>query len=86
MVCVMSSKPNGAGLEHCDVCVRKYTWWCGHSGSQESKARRHYGTRAHAERRCKCFGHDRCDPKTCKLAGVRVPCYVPFYQHTERAS
>jgi len=79
----MSDKPNGSGKGHCDVCGREYTWGCGHSGSQEYAARKHNGTRAHANRKCKCFGHDHCDPKTCKLAGVRIPGYVPFYQHTE---
>jgi hypothetical protein len=78
----MSNKPNGAGAHTCDVCFRAYTWGCGHSGSQEHDARRHRGTKAHAEKRCRCYGHDHCDPKTCPLAGIRIVGYVPFYQHT----
>lgn len=79
----MSGKQNGSGPKHCDVCSRVYTWGCGHSGSQEFAARKHNATRKHAERRCRCFGHDHCDPKTCKLAGIQISGYVPFYQHTE---
>jgi hypothetical protein len=82
----MSTKPNGAGAGHCDVCFRAYTWGCGHSGSQEHEYRRHRATKAHAERRCKCYGHDHCDPKACKLAGIRISGYLPFYQHTEKAA
>lgn len=77
----MSDKPSGAGKNQCDVCFRSYTWGCGHSGSQEGKARRHRETLAHTQRRCMCFGHDVCDPKTCKLHGKTTPGYLPFYQH-----
>ena len=80
----MSSKQNGLGPGVCDVCGRAYTWGCGHSGSQESEFRRHYATKLHADRKCKCFGHDHCDPTTCKLAGSHTPGYMPFYQHTEK--
>jgi hypothetical protein len=80
----MSAKPHGEGATYCDACGRRYTWGCGHSGSQERDARRHFATKKHAERRCKCFGHDHCDPKTCKLAGTRTPGYMPFHQHTEK--
>jgi hypothetical protein len=79
----MSDKPHGLGPTLCDVCERRYTWGCGHTGSQEADARRHYATRAHQERRCWHFGHDYCDPKTCKLAGTHVPGYAPFHMHTE---
>lgn len=79
----MSDKPQGSGPKHCDACGRLYSWGCGHSKKQERDARCHRATKAHAERRCKCFGHDHCDPKKCKLAGIRIPGYLPFYQHTE---
>lgn len=79
----MSDKPNGFGKGACDVCARDYTWGCGHSGSQESRFRRHRGTRKHAERRCMCYGHDNCSPSSCALAGRQIPGYVPFYQHSE---
>jgi hypothetical protein len=78
----MSGKTGGAGAGYCDVCERRYSWGCGHSGSQESAARKHNQTRAHAERRCMCYGHDHCDPKMCKLAGKQTPGYLPFHQHT----
>lgn len=78
----MSTKVGGAGIGRCDACQRPYSWGCGHSGSQEWDARRHNMTKLHADRRCKCFGHDHCNPSTCKLAGVRVLGYFPFYQHT----
>jgi len=78
----MSDKPNGSGKGYCDVCHREYRWGCGHSGSQESAARRHIGTQRHKDRQCECFGHDYCDPRRCKLAGIQQPGYAPFHQHT----
>lgn len=78
----MSTKLGGCGLHRCDACGRGYMWGCGHSDAQERNARRHNRTHKHAERRCRCFGHDHCDPKTCKLAGIQIPGYAPFYQHT----
>jgi len=82
----MSTKPGGVGKGLCDVCQRSYTWGCGHSRSQESRARRHYATAKHANRECRCYGHDHCDPNKCGLAGKRVPGYVPFHQHTKPKS
>ena len=79
----MTDKLNGSGKHNCDVCGRAYTWGCGHSGSQEYASRKHRATRRHKERRCACFGHDHCDPKSCKLAQTQTPGYAPFYQHTE---
>ena len=79
----MSAKPGGQGANHCDVCGRIYTWGCGHSGAQESRARRHLATRKHKNRECECYGHNHCNPAVCKLAGKRIPGYVPFHQHTE---
>lgn len=79
----MSAKPGGQGANHCDVCGRVYTWGCGHSGAQESRARRHLATRKHKNRECECYGHNYCDASKCKLAGKRIPGYVPFFQHTD---
>ena len=79
----MSDKPNGFGKGHCDVCGRSWTWGCGHSGSQEYAARKHRGTKKHERRECKCFGHDHCDPQKCKLAGIKIRGYFPYYQHTD---
>jgi hypothetical protein len=79
----MSDKANGLGAGVCDVCGRRYSWGCGHSGSQERDARRHYATAKHAARECRCYGHDHCSPAACDLAGLRIPGYLPFYQHTE---
>jgi hypothetical protein len=79
----MSDKENGFGAGHCDVCGRAYSWGCGHSGSQEWSYRKHRATSKHKERRCRCYGHDHCDPKTCKLAGIQISGYFPFHQHTE---
>jgi hypothetical protein len=78
----MSAKPHGAGAGHCDACGRAYIWGCGHSGSQESRARRHNATRKHQARECECFGHDYCDPTSCALAHIRIAGYTPFEQHT----
>ena len=69
---------------HCGVCGREYQWGCGHTRSQERDVERHQKTRKHQERRCKCFGHNYCDPKTCELAGIQIPGYIPFYQHTPK--
>lgn len=69
---------------HCGVCGREYQWGCGHTRSQERDVERHQKTRKHQERRCRCFGHDYCDPKTCELAGIQIPGYMPFYQHTTK--
>jgi hypothetical protein len=80
----MSDKLGGSGKEYCDVCGRKYTWGCGHSSSQEAKSRAHDLTEKHIRKECKCYGHDYCDPKKCKLAGVMVLGYVPFKQHTPK--
>jgi hypothetical protein len=79
----MSAFLGGAGSGYCDVCERRYAWGCGHSNSQERDARRHNLTKKHLDRKCMCYGHDHCDPKTCKLAGKRRTGYVPFHQHTE---
>jgi len=79
----VSAKPYGLGAGYCDACGRARSWGCGHSGSQESRARRHRATRKHQARECACYGHDHCDPLTCKLAQKRIPGYVPFHQHTE---
>ena len=78
-----SDKPEGFGVGRCDVCGRVNTWGCGHSGSQESAARKHRTSRTHKERRCECYGHDHCDPRKCKLAGIHISGYAPFHQHTE---
>ena len=79
----MSGKAHGAGAGHCDVCFRVYRFGCGHSGSQEYAARKHRATKKHAKRQCECFGHDNCHPSMCKLAGIKTPGYLPYYQHTE---
>lgn len=38
--------------DHCDVCGRRNTWGCGHTGRQRWAARRHNATAAHREERC----------------------------------
>jgi hypothetical protein len=76
-------KEDADGKRYCEVCQRDATWGCGHTGSQERDARRHEATKKHAAKECACYGHDHCDPKTCKLAGIRIPGYLPYYQHTE---
>lgn len=80
----MSDKPGGSGKGYCDVCGRAYTWGCGHSGSQEAASRKHDASAKHKRRECKCYGHDYCDPKKCKLAGITIPGYLPFHQHTPK--
>lgn len=51
----MSADPWGAyGRELCDVCGRRNSWGCGHSGSQRSAARRHKATRKHRIGACNC--------------------------------
>lgn len=80
----MSTKANGSGAGVCDVCQRSYLWGCGHTGSQEYAARKHYATQKHKNRKCKCYGHNHCAPEKCKLAGIKIAGYLPFYQHTPR--
>ena len=54
------------GAELCDVCGRRNSWGCGHSGKQRWYARRHQATAKHQRGKCEC-----------RTQGV----HIPFDQH-----
>lgn len=66
--------------EFCDVCYKKWSWGCGHTGTQERDARRHAVTKKHLEGRCWHYNHRKC-PKTCRLHGTSTPGYIAFHDH-----
>lgn len=51
----MSAGKGGAGVGLCDVCGRRYSWGCGHTPSDEAKARRHNLSTDHLLGDCDCF-------------------------------
>lgn len=44
---------------YCDVCGRRDSWGCGHSGSARWAARRHKATRKHRIGACECTRFSR---------------------------
>ena len=67
---------------YCDVCGRRDSWGCGHTGSQRRDARRHNATRAHIEGRCWHYDHRACGAE-CQPARDRQPRsgWVPLVSH-----
>lgn len=69
---------------YCDVCGRRNSWGCGHTGAQRYAARRHNNSKAHREGRCWHFDHSRCGD-SCQKARDEQPTsgWVPMVHHED---